>query len=80
VETDDTRELANVLSKNGQALLPMVTPIEQSKVAVDELIEALGRATTEAVLGFSALEIAVRRVPERKGRTRWAGPGPSGAR
>lgn len=41
VEKDDTGGLASFLAKNGQALLPMVELIEQSQVAVDELIEVL---------------------------------------
>jgi len=58
VEKDDTRGLASFLAKNGQALLPMVELIEQSQVAVDELIDVLGRATIEAVLRLSAEGIA----------------------
>jgi hypothetical protein len=38
------------LTKNGQALLPMVELIEQSQLAVDQLIDVLGRASIEAVL------------------------------
>ena len=34
-----------ILSKNGQALLPRVEQIEQAEVALDELIDVLGRAT-----------------------------------
>jgi hypothetical protein len=38
------------LTKNGQALLPMVELIEQSQLAVDQLIDVLGRAKFEALL------------------------------
>ena len=67
VEKDDTRELAKVLVKHGQELLPMVELIEQSQVAVDELIDVLGRATIEAVLRLSAVEIAGPPHPGKKG-------------
>ncbi|MCP4668852.1 MAG: IS256 family transposase [Deltaproteobacteria bacterium] len=38
---------------NGQALLPMVELIEQSRIAVDELIEVAGRTVIETVLMMS---------------------------
>ena len=38
---------------NGQALLPMVELIEQSRLAVDELIDAAGRSLIETVLAMS---------------------------
>ena len=41
---DNTEELAKLLAKDGQGLLPMVEPTEQSKLAADELIDVLGRA------------------------------------
>jgi putative transposase len=58
VSKDNTQELAKFLVKNGQALLPMVELIEQSKMAVDELIDILGRAQIEAVLRLSAEGVA----------------------
>jgi hypothetical protein len=39
--------LAEFFSHNGQGLLPMVDLIEQSRLAVDELIDIAGRATIE---------------------------------
>lgn len=51
-------ELANLLSENSQIILPMVELIEGSQMAVDELIEALGRSTIEAVLLMSAAGLA----------------------
>ena len=54
----DTRALACFLSKNGKALFPMVEPIEQSKITVDELIDVLGRAMVEGVLQLSAEAVA----------------------
>ncbi len=52
------QELASFLVKNGQALLPMVDLIEQSRMAVNELIDVTGRATIQAVLQLSAMEAA----------------------
>lgn len=40
-------------TENGQALLPMVELIEESRCAVDELIEVAGRAVIETVLMMS---------------------------
>lgn len=53
-----TRELAEFLASNGQMLIPMVELIESSQLAVDELLEDLGRSTLEAVLLISAAGIA----------------------
>ena len=55
------------LSKNGQALLPLVEQIEQAEVALDELIDVLGRATVEMVLRLSAERIAGPPHPGKKG-------------
>lgn len=51
-------KLAEFLTRNGQLLLPMVELIEQSQMAVDNLIDVLGRASIEAVLGLSARQVA----------------------
>ena len=64
---DDTPGLARFLSKNGQALLPLVELIEQSKLAVDDLIDVLGRAQIEAVLRLSAERLAGPPHPGKKG-------------
>jgi transposase-like protein len=50
-------------------LLPMVQLIEQSKLAVDELIDVLGRASLEAVLRLSAEGVAGPPHPGKKGGT-----------
>ena len=55
------------MAKNGQTLLPMVELIEQSKLAVDELIDVLGRAQIEAVLRLSAERLAGAPHPGKKG-------------
>ena len=64
-----SEELGRYLAKNGQVLLPMVELIEQSKMAVDELIDVLGRAQIEAVLRLSAERIAGPPHPGKKGGT-----------
>jgi len=67
IHKNDTRALVHFLTKNGQALLPMVELIEQSQLAVDELIDVLGRASIEAVLRLSAQGIAGPPHPGKKG-------------
>jgi len=67
IRKNDTQTLARFLTKNGQALLPMVELIEQSKLAVDELIDVLGRASVEAVLRLSAEGVAGPLHPGKKG-------------
>ncbi len=62
----NTGRLAEFLSQNGQVLLPMVDLIEQSRLAVDELIDVAGRATIEAVLELSAYQVAGPRTPGRR--------------
>ena len=52
------RKLTEFLVHNGQALLPMLELIEQSRMAVDELIEVMGRTSIEAVLELSARQVA----------------------
>jgi putative transposase len=69
IRKNDTEALARFLTKNGQALLPMVELIEQSKLAVDELIDVLGRASIEAVLRLSAEAVAGPPHPGRTGGT-----------
>lgn len=54
VTRDDTRELTRFLFKNGQLLLPMVQLIEQSRCALDELLDATGRSVIELILRVSA--------------------------
>jgi len=61
------RRLAEFLTKNGQQLLPMVDLIAQSRVAIDGLVDAVGRATIEAVLRLSAEQAA---GPPQQGRIR----------
>jgi putative transposase len=65
------KRLAQFFSRHGQGLLPMVELIEQSRLAVDELIDVAGRATIEAVLQLSAEQVAGPRTP---GQRRLEGP------
>ena len=67
IHRNDTQALARFLTRSGQALLPMVELIEQSRLAVDELIDVLGRASVEAVLRLSAEGIAGPPHPGKKG-------------
>jgi transposase-like protein len=59
--------LRQFLAKEGAALLPMVTLIEQGQLAVEELIGQLGKATLEAVLAISAEQVAGPPHPGRPG-------------
>ena len=64
----NARKLAEFFSRQGQGLLPMVDLIEQSRRAVDELIDVAGRATMEAVLQLSAEQVAGPRTPGQRRR------------
>jgi len=66
-EKENTGAILGFLSKDGQALLPLVAQIEQAEVALDELIDVLGRATVEMVLRLSAERIAGPPHPGKKG-------------
>jgi len=73
-EQTNAKRLTEFFSRNGQGLLPMVELIEQSQLAVDELIDVAGRATIEAVLQLSAEQIAGRRTPgQRRSDLLWHG-------
>ncbi len=67
VGKEDRGRLEQFLFENGGFLLPMVELIEQSKLLVDGLIEALGRAGIEAVLKLSAQGLAGTKHQGRKG-------------
>ena len=71
---ESNEELGRHLARNGQVLLPMVELIEESKMAVDELIAVLGRAQVEAVLRLSAERVAGPPHPGKKnGAIGWHG-------
>jgi putative transposase len=70
----NAKRLAEFFSGQGQGLLPMVDLIEQSQLAVDELIVVAGRATIEAVLQLSAEQLAGPRTPgQRRQQLLWHG-------
>jgi len=70
----NAKQLAEIFSRHGQGLLPMVDLIEQSRMAVDELIDVAGRATIEAVLQLSAAQVAGPRTPgQRRSGLLWHG-------
>ncbi len=70
----NAERLAEFFSRNGQGLLPMVDLIEQSRLAVDELIDVAGRATIETVLQLSAEQLAGPRTPgQRRQQFLWHG-------
>lgn len=58
VSRHDRRALARWLAKNGQGLLPLVELVEGAELALEELIDVTGRATIEAVLELSAMQVA----------------------
>jgi transposase-like protein len=70
----DRRKLTEFLLKEGQFLLPMVKLIEQGEAALDEMIDVMGRASIEAVLELSAMEVAGAKHKGREGGAiRWHG-------
>jgi transposase-like protein len=66
----DKRAVAEFLKREGQFLLPLVELVERTELAIDEVIEVVGRATIEAVLGMSAETLA---GPKQAGRARAEG-------
>jgi putative transposase len=61
------KQLNTFLMKNGQQLLPMVQLIEQSRVAIDELVDTIGRVTIDTILEMSAEQVA---GPRQQGQWR----------
>lgn len=66
----DKRAITEFLRQEGQFLLPMLELVEQAELAIDEVIEVMGRATIEAVLEMSAEGVA---GPKQAGRAREEG-------
>ena len=52
------RAIREFLKREGHLLLPILEFVEQAELAIDEVIEAMGRATIEAVLEMSAEGVA----------------------
>lgn len=65
----DRRAITEFLKREGQVLLPMVELVDRAELAIDEVIEVMGRATIEAVLEMSAEAVA---GPKQAGRARGA--------
>jgi transposase-like protein len=62
------RKLADHLTRNGQAIMPMVDLIEQCRMAVDRIIDVAGRSVIQAVLELSAERVVG--GPRQQGRAR----------
>ena len=66
----DKRAIREFLKREGQFLLPMLELVEQTEVAIDEVIQVMGRATIEALAPPISLDSRLAKTagPERKGR------------
>lgn len=62
----DTQAFSEFLSNNGQMLLPMVQLVEQSRAALDDVVDVTGRALIEMILQLSADTLAGAKSPGRK--------------
>ena len=70
-------ELSELLSREGQVLLPLVELLENTELAVDELIDVAGRSAIEAVLKLSAQGVAgLKRQGKARGEIGWHGSQP----
>jgi hypothetical protein len=63
----DKRAITEFLKREGQFLLPMVELVERTEMAIDEVIDEVGRATLGAVLEMSAEGVA---GPKQAGKRR----------
>lgn len=63
----DRRAITEFLKSENQFLLPMVELVDRAELAIEEVIEVMGRATIEAVLEMSAEGVA---GPKQAGRAR----------
>lgn len=66
ITPDDSRALSDFLVRNGQLFLPMVKLIEDSRAAIDQVIDVTGRAVIEAILEASAIELAGPKTPGKR--------------
>jgi len=74
IDKKDSKKLAQLLSKQGQLLLPLLELITKAEMAVDGLIDVAGRATIEAILIMSAQQVAGPKHPGKKaGDIHWYG-------
>ena len=63
----DRRAIAELVKREGQFMLPMVELVERTELAIDEVVQVMGRATIEAVLEMSAEGVA---GPKQSGKAR----------
>lgn len=69
-----SKSIQEFAQANGQILLPLVELITQARVAVDDVIQSIGRQTIETILTVSAQELAGTRAPGKLGgEIRWHG-------
>jgi putative transposase len=77
VKGTEERRVVEFFCKHGQFLLPMIELVEQSRAAIDEMIDVVGRGAVEAVLQLSAQELSGAksqgRKVERANEVRWHG-------
>jgi len=73
-QNNNSRKIAEFLSKDGQLLLPFLELICNTEQAVDELIDVVGKAAIEAILLLSAEQVAGPKQPGKAhGRITWHG-------
>jgi putative transposase len=69
-----SESIAQFTQANGQFLLPLAELITQARMAIDEVINNVGRRTIETILTLSAQEVAGPRTPGKaSGEIRWYG-------
>jgi len=78
IDRNNNKNLTEFLCKEGQLLVPMVWLNAQTEMAADELIEATGRVTIEAVLTLSTHESA--RLPNMPAKRPARSPGMASGR
>ena len=72
-----SKSIQEFAQANGQILLPLVELITQAGVAVDQMIQTIGRQTIETILTLTAQEIAGPPAPGKLGGDiRWHGSQP----
>jgi transposase-like protein len=73
-EKTATAAIEEFAKANGQLLLPLIELITEARIAVDEVIGAVGRKTIETILTLSAAEVAGPRTPGKvSGDILWHG-------
>jgi putative transposase len=72
VSKQDSGKIAEFFSRDGQFFLPLVDLIVQGEMAIDEMIDQVGRKAIEALLAMSAQQVA---GPKQSGKFRPEGIG-----